>query len=126
MTLRREPFVVHKSRLSVGYPQRFAAQDVSRGRSPHPPAMGTPPRFRRKVKIGNDDPRSEQLSMLAAGQHGVVSRRQLYRLRVTRWEIQAHLRAERWQRIGDQSIVLHTGRLCSRAAHTPSWMVRRP
>ncbi|WGX95645.1 hypothetical protein [Nocardioides sp. L-11A] len=71
--------------------------------------MSTPPRFRRRIIIGSDDPRSEQLGALATAQHGVVSRRQLYRLHVTRWEIRAHLRAERWQRLGDQSIVLHTG-----------------
>ncbi|GAA4755348.1 hypothetical protein GCM10023350_46020 [Nocardioides endophyticus] len=54
---------------------------------------------------------------LAAEQDGVVSRRQLYGLGVTRWQVVANLRAGRWQRIGDQSICVHTGPLSQRARH---------
>jgi hypothetical protein len=39
----------------------------------------------------------------------VVSRRQAYGLGITRWEVRAHVRAKRWQRVGDQSIALHSG-----------------
>ncbi len=48
---------------------------------------------------------------LAARQGGVASRRQLYALGVTRWEIRSHVRAGRWQLIGDQSVHLHNGAL---------------
>lgn len=43
-----------------------------------------------------------------------MSRRQLYDLGVTRWEIKAHVRAERWQTIGQQSVVLHSGPVSER------------
>lgn len=39
----------------------------------------------------------------------VVSRRDLYRHGMTRWEVKAHVRAGRWQSIGDQALALHTG-----------------
>ncbi|MDQ6522729.1 hypothetical protein RB608_03910 [Nocardioides sp. LHD-245] len=71
--------------------------------------MSSPSRYRRRINIDADSPRSRQLRDLAELQYGVVSRRQLYRLHVTRWEIEAHLRAERWRRLSDQSVVLHTG-----------------
>jgi len=54
---------------------------------------------------------------LAADQEGVISRRQLYALGVTRWQVVANLRAGRWQRIGDQSVCVHTGPLSQRAKH---------
>jgi len=54
---------------------------------------------------------------LAAEQDGVISRRQLYGLDVTRWQVVANLRAGRWQRIGDQSVCVHTGPLPQRARH---------
>jgi very-short-patch-repair endonuclease len=54
---------------------------------------------------------------LAAEQDGVISRRQLYGLGVTRWQVVANLRAGRWQRIGDQSVCVHTGPLSQRAKH---------
>ncbi|GAB7002926.1 hypothetical protein JCM18899A_03970 [Nocardioides sp. AN3] len=46
---------------------------------------------------------------LALTQGMVVSRRQLYASKVTRWEIRGQLRARRWQLIGDQSVCLHNG-----------------
>lgn len=55
------------------------------------------------------DLRHRRLQRLAEQQAGVVSRRQVYALGVTRWEVKAHLRARRWQLLGDQSVVLHSG-----------------
>jgi len=46
---------------------------------------------------------------LAAAQSDVVSRRQLYRAGLTRWQVAAQLRAKRWQRLGDQAVCLHNG-----------------
>jgi len=43
---------------------------------------------------------------LAAKQGGVLSRPQLYELGITRAEIRGHVRAKRWQLIGDQSVQL--------------------
>jgi hypothetical protein len=56
------------------------------------------------------------LSDLATAQEGVVSRRQLHRLGITRWMITANLRAHRWRLHGRQSICLHTGELPVAAA----------
>lgn len=46
---------------------------------------------------------------LAAAQADVVSRRQLYEAGITRWQMAAQLKAERWQRLGDQALCLHNG-----------------
>ncbi|KAA1379756.1 PDDEXK family nuclease [Aeromicrobium fastidiosum] len=56
------------------------------------------------------------LSDVATSQEGVVSRRQLHRLGITRWMITANLRARRWRLHGRQSICLHTGALPVAAA----------
>jgi very-short-patch-repair endonuclease len=48
---------------------------------------------------------------LAAEQGGVISRRQLYAMGVTRWMVKGQVRARRWRRIGDQSVAVHTGPL---------------
>jgi len=61
-------------------------------------------------------PPFRRATALAARQGGVASRRQLYALGVTRWEIRSHVRAGRWQLIGDQSVHLHNGEL-SRLGH---------
>ncbi len=37
----------------------------------------------------------------------VASRRQLYGLGITRWEIRGQVRARRWQLVGDQAVCLH-------------------
>lgn len=58
-----------------------------------------------------DDLRRRRVEALGRAQCGVVSRRQLYAAGLTRWEVTAQLRAKRWQRIGDQSVCLHTGDL---------------
>ncbi|MGN6131518.1 MAG: hypothetical protein ACTHOK_14355, partial [Nocardioidaceae bacterium] len=54
---------------------------------------------------------------LAARQAGVVSRPQLKELGITRGEIRAHLLAQRWVRVGTQSICTHRGPLTQRARH---------
>jgi very-short-patch-repair endonuclease len=54
------------------------------------------------------------MSALAQRQDGVVSRLQAYRLGVTRAEIRAHVRAQRWRRVGSQALALHTGQLTER------------
>lgn len=59
--------------------------------------------------------RRRQAAELAAEQHGVLSRRQLYAAGITRAEVYANLRAERWQRTGRQTIAVHTGPLTARA-----------
>lgn len=64
---------------------------------PRHPSLGTP-RVRRAVRD-------------AGRQGGVLSRKQLYALGVTRWEIRGHVRAKRWQLIGDQSVHLANGDL---------------
>lgn len=54
-------------------------------------------------------PRWRPVFDLAALQGGVLSRKQLYVLGVTRWEVRAHLRAFRWSVVTDQAIALHNG-----------------
>lgn len=48
---------------------------------------------------------------LAQSQHGVVSRRQLLALGLTRWDIPAEVRAGRWRAHHKQTICVHTGPL---------------
>jgi hypothetical protein len=48
---------------------------------------------------------------LADLQGGVVSRRQLYRCGVTRYEVRGHVRAHRWQLVCDQVVALHNGEI---------------
>jgi very-short-patch-repair endonuclease len=48
---------------------------------------------------------------VADDQGGVVSRRQVYALGLTRGEVSAHLRSGRWQRVHSQSLAVHTGPL---------------
>lgn len=59
--------------------------------------------------------RREEAAQLAEPQHGVLSRRQLYAVGVTRHEVRAHLRAGRWRRTGRQTVLVHTGPLSPRA-----------
>jgi very-short-patch-repair endonuclease len=53
------------------------------------------------------DPRLVAARRDAAAQGGVLSRRQLYALGITRYEIRGEARAHRWQLVGDQSVCLH-------------------
>lgn len=48
---------------------------------------------------------------LALEQSGVASRRQLYALGITRWEIRANVHGHRWKLIGQQSVQLHNAEL---------------
>jgi len=56
-----------------------------------------------------DDHRFVTARRDAAAQGGVLSRPQLYRLGISRWEITGELRARRWQRVADQSLCVHNG-----------------
>lgn len=55
--------------------------------------------------------------LLAEEQAGIVSRRQLYALGVTRWQVKARIRAQRWQRTGRQTVSVTTGELTEQARH---------
>ncbi|WP_426241709.1 hypothetical protein [Nocardioides sp. LHG3406-4] len=65
--------------------------------------MSTTPRHR--------DARHRAAHRLAGDQGHLASRRQLYALGITRWEIRGHVRAGRWQLVGDQSVCLHNHRI---------------
>lgn len=73
------------------------------------------------AKKGKRAPRSlaharrARVERLAEEQGGVVSRRQVYAIGVTRGEVRAQVKARRWQRIGTQSIAIHTGPLTALA-----------
>jgi len=58
--------------------------------------------------VSGDGPLT-QVSRLAVEQGGVVSRMQAYALGLTRGQARAQVRARRWQRVGSQSIAIHTG-----------------
>lgn len=57
------------------------------------------------------DSRHREVLRLAADQGGVVSRRQVYAAGLTRWEVRGHVRAGRWQLVGDQSVCVHNAPL---------------
>jgi len=59
--------------------------------------------------------RLRELHELAAGQGGVLSRRQLYGRGVSRGELRWQVRARRWQRVGRHAVALHTGPLTQQA-----------
>lgn len=50
-----------------------------------------------------------EVEVIAAGQGGVVSRKQAYAAGMTRAEVRAQVRARRWQRVWSRSLCLHTG-----------------
>jgi hypothetical protein len=50
-----------------------------------------------------------RVAELAYAQDGMLSRRQLLELGVTRWQIIAELKARRWKAHGTQSVCVHTG-----------------
>lgn len=54
-------------------------------------------------------PKTRRAQAIAVEQYGVLSRRQLYAAGITRGEIRGHVRAGRWQLVGDQSVCLHSG-----------------
>jgi very-short-patch-repair endonuclease len=55
--------------------------------------------------------RQRRMRSLAEQQAGIVSRVQLYAIGVTRGQLRANVRAQRWRRVGSQSISLTTGPL---------------
>jgi very-short-patch-repair endonuclease len=59
--------------------------------------------------------RRRRIERIAADQHGIVSRRQVYAAELTRGEVQANVRAGRWQRTGRQTLAVHNGPLTDRA-----------
>ena len=61
--------------------------------------------------------RRRRAEALADDQCGIVSRSQLYDLGVTRAEVRANLRADRWRKVGRQSICVHRGPLSQEALH---------
>jgi hypothetical protein len=50
--------------------------------------------------------RRERLVALARRQGGVLSRRQLYGLGLTRWEVAAEIKAGRWRKLGPQCVAI--------------------
>jgi very-short-patch-repair endonuclease len=61
------------------------------------------------ARIPVDDQRFRAASALGSAQGWVLSRKQLYAVGITRWEIRGQVRMRRWQLIGDQSVCLHNG-----------------
>jgi very-short-patch-repair endonuclease/uncharacterized protein YjiS (DUF1127 family) len=61
--------------------------------------------------------RRQRAETRAAEQCGILTRRQLYDLGVTRAEVRANLRADRWRKVGRQSICVHRGPLSLQALH---------
>ena len=61
--------------------------------------------------------RRRAVEALAWEQDGIVSRRELYAVGYTRAEVRANVRADRWRRVGRQSICVHRGPLSQRAEH---------
>lgn len=59
--------------------------------------------------------RRQRVQTLADDQAGMVSRRQVYELGITRSEVRANLRAGRWQRVGSQGLCVYTGPLTDEA-----------
>ncbi|MCW2844943.1 MAG: hypothetical protein JWN22_2859 [Nocardioides sp.] len=55
--------------------------------------------------------RRRRAERLAAGQAGILSRPQLYAAGLTRWEVRANLDADRWSRVGPQTVAVTTGQL---------------
>jgi very-short-patch-repair endonuclease len=61
--------------------------------------------------------RRQRVEALAREQDGVVSRRQIYALGISRAEVRAQVRARRWRRVGRSSVVVHHGPLLLRSRH---------
>lgn len=77
--------------------------------SPNPPVVASPA-DRRVLRRRRAERRARE-------QDGILSRRQLYRLGLTRSEVRANVRAGRWRRVGRQCICVHTGPLSATARH---------
>jgi len=61
--------------------------------------------------------RRRRIEAFAHTQAGVVSRPQLYAAGVSRSEVRANVRADRWRRVGTQTICIHRGPLTEEARH---------
>ena len=61
--------------------------------------------------------RRRRAEAVAAQQAGILSRPQLYAMGLTRAEVHANVRADRWRRVGRQSISIHRGPLSQEAQH---------
>lgn len=61
--------------------------------------------------------RVRRIERLAETQGGVVSRRQMYATGLSRGVLRARIRSRRWQRVGSQSVAVHTGPLPPMARH---------
>jgi very-short-patch-repair endonuclease len=61
------------------------------------------------ARIPVDDERFSAAREVGENQGWVLSRKQLYAIGITRWEIRGQVRMRRWQLIGDQSVCLHNG-----------------
>ena len=61
--------------------------------------------------------RRRRAEEVAADQAGILSRRQLYAIGLTRAEVRANVRADRWRRVGRQSVCVHRGPLSQEALH---------
>lgn len=66
----------------------------------------------------DDRPGRREVVCLGWEQDGVVSRRQALAAGMTRWQIKAELRAQRWRAHGRQTLAIHTGTLVGLA---PFW-----
>ena len=69
--------------------------------------LETPSQIRKRLLHAVED--------LARDQHGVVSRKQLRRVGVTRDHVRTHVNAGRWRTHGLQTVAVHTGELDERA-----------
>src|SRR3954451_21530836 len=76
-----------------------------------------PPVPRQRVATRRRHHRRAEVDRLASEQAGVLSRRQLYDAGITRAEVRANIRAQRWRRVGRQSVCVHRGPLTELAAH---------
>jgi very-short-patch-repair endonuclease len=61
--------------------------------------------------------RRRRAERLAERQAGILGRRQMYAAGVTRAEVRANVRADRWRRVGRQAIAVHRGPLTVEAMH---------
>lgn len=61
--------------------------------------------------------RRAKVERRAATQDGVLSRREVYDLGVSRGEVRAEVAARRWQRVGAHCVVVHSGPLTVEARH---------
>jgi very-short-patch-repair endonuclease len=70
--------------------------------------------------------RRRRIDEVARRQHGIVSRRQLQALGVTRWQIKAEVRARRWSEVGRQALCVHRGALTDAAMRRVAVMEAGP